>query len=76
MTRRCGSGGMGLFYLNLKNGSLDLLNDGMCLQDDPMFEDLDKDRLAEIFIQGRGYDRQSIQGAGLFHWREDTYKLW
>jgi hypothetical protein len=76
MTRRCGSGGMGLFYLDLKKGSLELINSGICAQDYPMFEDLDRDGLAEIFIQGRGRDRFSIQGAGLFHWRENTYKLW
>jgi hypothetical protein len=74
-TRRCGSGGDGLFYLNLKKGLLELVNGGICLQDDPLIEDVNKDGFVEIFVQGRGRDRLSIQGAGLFHWQEDTYKL-
>jgi hypothetical protein len=40
-----------------------------------VFEDMDKDGIAEIFLHGRGRDRTSAQGAGILHWKNGTYKL-
>ena len=75
MTRYGGSSGLGLFYLDLKKKSLDLITDDIFLEELPLFEDIDKDGIAEIFLHGRGRDRTSAQGAGILHWKDGTYEL-
>ena len=75
MTRYGGSSGLGLFYLDLKKKSLDLITDDIVLKELPLFEDIDKDGIAEIFLRGRGQDRTSAQGAGILHWKDGAYKL-
>jgi len=76
MTRYGGSSGHGLFYLDWKKRSLELITHDIFLRDDPIFEDLDKDGVVEIFVIGRGYDRTALQGAALLHWKDDTYQIW
>lgn len=76
MTRYGGSSGTGLFYLNLKNKSLDLISGGVFLEGQPVFEDLDGDGIAEIFLPGRGRDRTSEMGGAILHWSDEGYKLW
>ncbi len=75
MTRYGGSSGLGLFYLDLKKKSLDLITDDIFLEELPLFEDMDQDGIAEIFLHGRGRDRTSAQGAGILHWENGAYKL-
>jgi hypothetical protein len=72
---RGGSTGNLLFYLDFQKRSLTPINDGVLLQEDPIFKDVNKDGVAEIFLVGRGRDR-SGNGAGLLHWQEDTYQIW
>jgi len=76
MTRYGGSSGTGLFYLNLKKKSLDLISGGVYLEGQPIFEDLDGDGMAEIYIPGRGRDRTSEAGAAILHWNGNGYDLW
>jgi hypothetical protein len=76
MTRYGGSSGTGLFYLNLNKKSLDLISGDIYLEGRPVFEDLDGDGMAEIFIPGRGRDRTSEAGAAILHWNGDGYDLW
>ena len=75
MTRYGGSSGDGLFYLNLKKKSLDLVSNGVLLVDNPIVADFDGDGMAEVFLPGRGYDRTARPGAAVLHWREDSYKI-
>jgi hypothetical protein len=75
MTRYGGSSGLGLFYLDLKKKSLDLITGDISLDELPLFEDIDRDGIAEIFLHGRGRDRTSAQGAGILHWKDGPYKL-
>jgi hypothetical protein len=76
MTRYGGSSGSGLFYLNLKKKSLELISGPVFLEDHPEFLDLDGDGTAEIFMPGRGRDRTSQPGAAILHWRENGYEMW
>jgi hypothetical protein len=76
MTRYGGSSGTGLFYLNLNKKSLDLISGRVYLEGQPVFEDLDGDGMAEIFVPGRGRDRTSQTGAAVLHWSGDGYDLW
>jgi len=72
-----GSRGTGLLYLNVKKPSLELISDEIAvLGHPPLFEDVDKDGVAEIFVQGGGWNRTGTSGAAWLHWRDDTYKLW
>ena len=76
MTRYGGSSGGGLFYLNLKKKSLDLISGPVFLEGSPEFLDIDGDGMAEIFMPGRGRDRTSQPGAALLHWKSDGYEMW
>jgi hypothetical protein len=72
---RCGgSSGPCLWFLNLKKRSLDPITDD--IEGEPIFEDIDDDGQAEIFVPARGRDRTASQGAGLFHWNGASYQLW
>ncbi|MHC1724782.1 MAG: FG-GAP repeat domain-containing protein [Syntrophobacteraceae bacterium] len=76
MTRYGGSSGSGLFYLNLKKRSLDLISGDLFMEGQPHFEDIDGDGTAEIYLPGRGRDRTSNPGSGIFHWNGEGYDLW
>ncbi|MHC1745495.1 MAG: FG-GAP repeat domain-containing protein [Syntrophobacteraceae bacterium] len=76
MTRYGGSSGMGLFYLNVKKKSLDLISDGVFIECQPVFEDLDGDGMAEIHLPGRGRDRTSQLGTAILHWNNGGYEVW
>ncbi len=76
MTRIGGSSGTGLFYLNLKTQSLDLISGPVLLEGHPEFPDLDGDGIAEIFLPGRGRDRTSRPGAAVLRWKKDGYEMW
>ena len=76
MTRYGGSSGSGLFYLNLKNKSLDLISGPVFLEGHPEFVDLDGDGMAEVFLPGRGRDRTSQPGAAVLHWKDKGYEVW
>jgi len=76
MTRDGGSSGSGLFYLNLKKKSLELVSGPVFLEGHPEFQDIDGDGMAEIFLPGRGRDRTSEPGAAILHWKEDRYEMW
>jgi len=75
MTRYGGSSGAGLFYLDMKNKSLNLISDMVYLEDNPEFTDLDNDGISEIFLPGRGRDRTSNPGAAILHWKDDGYHI-
>ena len=76
MTRYAGSSGAGLFYLNAKTKSLDLISDGVFIEGRPEFEDLDGDGMAEIYLPGRGRDRTGQSGAAILHWNGEGYGAW
>jgi hypothetical protein len=76
MTRYGGSSGTGLFYLNLRERSLDLISSPMYLEGCPEFLDMDGDGIAEIFLEGRGRDRTSNPGAALLRWKDEGYTMW
>jgi hypothetical protein len=74
-TRSGGSSGDGLYYLDPKTESLELISDGIYLEEDPVFEDVDQDGNSEILLRGRGRDRTSQQGAALLSWEQGTYRI-
>jgi hypothetical protein len=76
MTRYGGSSGAGLFYLDLKKKSLDLISGPVFLEGKPEFLDMDGDGMTEIFLPGRGRDRTSQPGAAVLHWKDDGYQMW
>jgi len=75
-TRYGGSSGNGLFYLNWKKRSLELITDDFYMLRSPVYEGVEVDGNSEIFITARGYDRTADQGAALLHWKDNTYKVW
>jgi hypothetical protein len=76
MTRSGGSSGSGLFYLNLKTKSLDLISGPIILEGHPEFLDMNGDGIAEIFLPGRGRDRTSKPGAAILRWNDQGYQMW
>jgi hypothetical protein len=76
MTRSGGSSGSGLFYLNLKKKSLDLISGPIILEGHPEFVDMNGDGISEVFLPGRGRDRTSQPGAALLRWKENGYEMW
>jgi hypothetical protein len=76
MARSGGSSGSGLFYLNLKKKSLDLISGPIILEGHPEFVDMNGDGIAEIFLPGRGRDRTSQPGAAVLRWNENGYEMW
>lgn len=76
MTRYGGSSGVGLFYLNLKKKSLDLISGPVLIEGSPEFLDIDGDGMAEVFLPGRGRDRTSNPGAAILHWKDEGYGIW
>ncbi len=74
MTRYGGSSGAGLFYLDMKNKSLNLISDLIYLEGYPEFIDLDSDGVSEIFLPGRGRDRTANPGAAILHWKDNGYR--
>ena len=75
-TRYSGSSGAGLFYLDPKKQSLELVSDHYDIEGEPIFEDIDHDANAEVFIPARGRDRTATQGAALLKWTGSTYRVW
>ena len=75
-TRYGGSSGSGLFYLNLKTKSLDLISGSVFMEGDPEFIDLNGDGMAAVFLPGRGRDRTSKPGAAILHWNGQEYEKW
>ncbi|WP_331960912.1 hypothetical protein [Candidatus Binatus sp.] len=75
-TRCGGSSGECLFYLDLHKHSLEPISDYYFLEGEPVFEDLDHDGNAEIFIPARGRDRTAAQGAAILRWTGTTYRVW
>lgn len=76
MTRYGGSGGYGLFYLNWRKRSLELITDEIYLVGDPIFEDLDGDGFVEIFLPGNSTGWRSTWGAAVLRWESNSYKIW
>ena len=68
--------GDGLFYLDWKKRALELISDGFFMVESPIFEDIDGDGHAEIFIVARGYDRTAAQGAALLRWKNNRFQVW
>ncbi len=75
-TRCGGSSGSCFFYLDLHKRALELISDDYFLEGEPIFEDIDHDGNAEIFIPARGRDRTATQGAVLLRWTGSTYRVW
>ena len=75
-TRYAGSFGPGLFYLDPKKRSLDLISDHYDIEGDPIVENIERNGNAELFIPARGRDRTATQGAALLRWTGRTYSVW
>lgn len=75
-TRYGGSSGEGLFHLNTRKRSLDLISGPVLLEGEPEFVDIDGDGVAEVFLPGRGRDRTSRPGAAVLRWKDGGYEMW
>lgn len=74
---RCGgSSGECLYYLDFQKRALKPIDDDIFIEQGVTIKDIDGDGTAEIFVKARGRDRTAAQGAALYHWRNDNYKLW
>ena len=76
MTRCGGSSGRCLYYLDFEKRVLKPIDDDIFIEQGVVVEDVDGDGTAEIFVKARGRDRTASQGAALYHWRRDNYKIW
>jgi hypothetical protein len=70
---RClGSTGSCLYYLDWRKRALEQIDGTASLQGPPVFEYLNHNPSATIFVTDRGYDRNAAQGAALIHWTRDA----